>query len=62
MKPLARRATVKKRIILDVTKDTRACSALLFKWKTIRSIISHGHEAHVDTNSITMRQYKIGPV
>ena len=62
MKHLARRAIVIKRIISDVNTDTRAGPALLFKWKTIRSIISIGHKAHVFTNSITMRQYKTGPL
>ena len=62
MKPLARRAIVEKSIVLDVTTDARAGSALLFKWKTIRSIVSHGYKAHVDTNSKTVHQYKIGPV
>lgn len=62
MKPLARMAIVKKKIISDITTDTRTGSVLLFKWKTIKSIISNGRKAGVDTNTITMRQYKIGRV
>ena len=60
MKRLAWLTKVKKRIISDFTTNIRSGSALLFKWKTIRSIISNEHKAHVNTNRTTMCRYQLG--
>ena len=59
MKSLAWLIKVKKRNISGFTTNIRSGSALLFKWKTVRSIISNEYKGRVNTNRITMCQYKV---
>ena len=60
MKRLTWLTKVKKRITSDFTTNIRSGSALLFEWKIIRPIISNEHKVCVNTNRITICQYKVG--